>query len=214
MRRATFTAQPVTYASVGGTQAVDLMSYPPRGYRPFDQEVRLGSGRERFSTASAQVMTWGVHTGSGFTVEDAEPGTGVEYTGVTYDSAGTPVDGVRTSAEQRFAADGTPFITAGMTATLVTHVAGFRIAAPVRVVYVIDEPHRVGFACGTLPGHPQSGEMSFVVEHRDDDSVWLHLRSFSRPGTPLYRLGAPILRAMQRRTNERFLRALLPGRGA
>ena len=29
---------------------------------------------------------------------------------------------------------------------------------PCRVVYVIDEPERAGFAYGTLPGHPETGE--------------------------------------------------------
>lgn len=32
------------------------------------------------------------------------------------------------------------------------------ITAACRVVYVIDTPARVGFAYGTLPGHPESGE--------------------------------------------------------
>ena len=32
------------------------------------------------------------------------------------------------------------------------------IAAPCRVVAVIDEPDRCGFAYGTLPGHPEQGE--------------------------------------------------------
>jgi uncharacterized protein (UPF0548 family) len=32
------------------------------------------------------------------------------------------------------------------------------VDAPVRVVYVIDEADRQGFAYGTLPGHPESGE--------------------------------------------------------
>ena len=29
------------------------------------------------------------------------------------------------------------------------------VSAPVRVVYVVDEPRRGGFAYGTLPGHPE-----------------------------------------------------------
>src|SRR5687767_6354528 len=32
------------------------------------------------------------------------------------------------------------------------------IRIPCRVVYVIDEPDRIGFAYGTLPGHPVAGE--------------------------------------------------------
>ena len=49
MRRSTFTDQPVTYGAVGGTQAADLLYYPPKGYRPLERQVRLGSGEERFA---------------------------------------------------------------------------------------------------------------------------------------------------------------------
>jgi len=42
------------------------------------------------------------------------------------------------------------------------------VNAPVRVVYVVNEDRRKGFAYGTLPGHPESGEEAFVVELRDD----------------------------------------------
>jgi uncharacterized protein (UPF0548 family) len=34
----------------------------------------------------------------------------------------------------------------------------FTVSASCRVVYIIDEPDRQGFAYGTLPGHPESGE--------------------------------------------------------
>ena len=36
------------------------------------------------------------------------------------------------------------------------------ILAPCRVVYVIDEESRFGFAYGTLPGHPERGEEAFM----------------------------------------------------
>lgn len=64
------------------------------------------------------------------------------------------------------------------------------LRAPVRVVYVVDEPRPAGFAYGTLPGHPESGEEAFVVEHAADDSVRLTVTAFSRPATLLARLGA------------------------
>ena len=53
------------------------------------------------------------------------------------------------------------------------HVPLYPPKVPARVVYVIDEPLRKGFAYGTLPGHPETGEEAFIVEYRDDDSVWL-----------------------------------------
>ena len=33
-----------------------------------------------------------------------------------------------------------------------------RVSAPCRVVYLVAEPGRAGFAYGTLPGHPERGE--------------------------------------------------------
>ena len=86
----------------------------------------------------------------------------------------------------------------------------FAVTAPVRVVYVIDEAARIGFAYGTLTGHPESGEESFIVEHRDDDSVWLTIRSFSRASTWYYRLAWPVLRFQQAKFTKLYLRALHP----
>ena len=68
-----------------------------------------------------------------------------------------------------------------------------------RIVYVIDEPRRFGFAYGTLPGHAERGEERFVVEWLEDDTVWYDLRAFSKPRHLLARLAYPITRAYQRR---------------
>lgn len=210
-RRSNFEGRPeVTYGAVGGTLAPDLLSYPPEGYRPERHEARLGSGQERFDIAAASLMTWGVQRGSGIEVTDVTPGTGVQYTGVNFDAEGTPIDLASRPTEERFAADGTPYITAGMTAVLKIPAFGRTVDAPVRVVYVIDEPDEVGFAYGTLEGHPESGEESWVVEKRSDDSVWIVIRSFSRPSTRLYRLAGPVLRQVQKRFTKKYLRALLP----
>jgi uncharacterized protein (UPF0548 family) len=40
--------------------------------------------------------------------------------------------------------------------------------APCRVIYTITEPRRKGFAYGTLPGHPESGEEAFTISQCDD----------------------------------------------
>ena len=72
-----------------------------------------------------------------------------------------------------------------------------------RMVYVVDESgpiRRFGFACGTLPGHVESGEERFLVEwHRDTDRVWYDILAFSRPNHLLTRLGYPLIRRSQRR---------------
>lgn len=211
MRRSTFTESAVTYGAIGGTLAPDLMTYPPKGYRPIEVAVRLGSGDERFRAATKLLMTWGVQRGSGMTVTDLGTGTGVQYTGVEFGADGAPkTDALKTVAEDTFADDGTPYIVNGMTAELTIHARPFTVKAPVRVVYVIDEPTRVGFAYGTMAGHPESGEESFIVDKRDDDSVWLSIRAFSRPSTWKYRLVWPFLRLQQNRYTKLYLKALHP----
>jgi uncharacterized protein (UPF0548 family) len=78
----------------------------------------------------------------------------------------------------------------------------------VRVVYVVDEDRRRGFAYGTLPGHPESGEESFVVEHLEDDTVRFAITAFSHPATLLAKLGGPVSRLVQSRVTNRYLHAV------
>lgn len=176
--------------------------------------MRLGSGSDRFETSVAALMTWGVQTGSGIQVTDIDPGTGEQYAGVRFDHDGNPAElQEHRGMEAVFDESGSPYIGNGMTAVLHVPVGPFRKRAAVRVVCIVDEPRRVGFAYGTLHGHPYSGEEAFIVEHREDDSVWLVLRSFSRASNGFYRLLSPVLRAQQRRYTKRYLRALHPVSG-
>lgn len=215
MRRSTFTDQPVTYGAVGGTQAPDLLYYPPKGYRPMQKKVRLGSGDERFETAVSALMTWGVQRGSGILVTEVTEGTGVQYEGIEYDADGTP-KGMREHRveEDVFADDGSPYIRNGMTAVLKVPFGPFKVSAPIRVVYVVDEPYVKGFAYGTLHGHPESGEEAFLVEQREDGTVWLVVKSLSRPSNGFYRMVSPVLRIVQSRITTKYLRSLLPARSA
>jgi uncharacterized protein (UPF0548 family) len=68
-----------------------------------------------------------------------------------------------------------------------------------RVVYVIDESRRFGFAYGTLPDHVECGEERFLVEWLEDDSVWYDIFAFSKPRHPLVRLSSPLARLLQKR---------------
>lgn len=78
-----------------------------------------------------------------------------------------------------------------------------------RVVYVIDEPDRRGFAYGTLRGHPETGEEAFVVRHEaGTDAVVLEITAFSRPSYWWIKLGNPFARLAQRVVTRRYLRAL------
>lgn len=68
-----------------------------------------------------------------------------------------------------------------------------------RIVYVIDEPRRFGFAYGTLPEHAERGEERFSVEWSADDTVWYDLRAFSQPRHVLARIAYPVTRAYQKK---------------
>ncbi|MBS4102249.1 DUF1990 family protein [Tsukamurella paurometabola] len=83
------------------------------------------------------------------------------------------------------------------------------IRIPCRVVYVVDEPDRAGFAYGTLPGHPESGEELFSVELRPDGVVVAAVAAFSRPGRWYSRLGGPVARAVQAAMTRRYLAAMV-----
>lgn len=53
------------------------------------------------------------------------------------------------------------------------------IRATCAVVWTLEEPRRRGFAYGTLAGHPERGEESFLVEWDERDEVWLTITVFS-----------------------------------
>lgn len=83
------------------------------------------------------------------------------------------------------------------------------IAAPCRVVYVVDEPDRRGFAYGTLPGHAESGEELFLVTYNPaSQQVRAVVTAFSRHATWWSRLGSPVTSLVQRIVTDRYLRAL------
>jgi uncharacterized protein (UPF0548 family) len=82
------------------------------------------------------------------------------------------------------------------------------VREPVEVVEVVRTDDRVGFAYRTLPGHPVDGEEAFVVT-RDGDTVWLTLRSLTRPApTRGWALVFPLLRLAQVVVRWRYRRAL------
>jgi uncharacterized protein (UPF0548 family) len=86
-------------------------------------------------------------------------------------------------------------------------IGRLRIPAPCRVVYVIREPDVAGFAYGTLPGHPVSGEESFVLTRSHDGGVTFTITAFSRPATLFAKASGPLGRVAQRFMTDRYLRA-------
>ncbi|MFI1001541.1 DUF1990 family protein [Streptomyces galbus] len=71
------------------------------------------------------------------------------------------------------------------------------IKAPCRVVWTVAEPRRAGWAYGTLTGHPECGEESFVVDRTGDGTVWLTVTAFSRPAKWYAKAGGPATRGLQ-----------------
>jgi len=83
------------------------------------------------------------------------------------------------------------------------------VVVPNRIVAVVDEPRRFGFAYGTLPGHPERGEESFVVELTVEDVVTGTVSVDASPATLPARLATPAVRLIQRWAVDRYLDALV-----
>lgn len=98
--------------------------------------------------------------------------------------------------------------TSGEDVLLGIGVGPLRLAIPCRVVYVVDETNRRGFAYGTLAGHPESGEELFVVARDQDEGVSVEITAFSRPALWWSRLGGPVTRRLQTAVTTRYLTAL------
>lgn len=94
--------------------------------------------------------------------------------------------------------DDTPIEPGRNVALLAEHLAFYSLNS-CRIVYVIDEEHRFGFAYGTLTEHLESGEERFTVEFfAESGEVWYDIYAFSRPGHILVKLGYPYARRRQK----------------
>lgn len=83
------------------------------------------------------------------------------------------------------------------------------VRAPCRVVYVVDEPDRRGFAYGTLRGHAESGEEAFMVRYDPDtDEAVAEVTAFSRHATWWSKAAGPVTSVLQRVVTRRYLTAL------
>jgi uncharacterized protein (UPF0548 family) len=101
-----------------------------------------------------------------------------------------------------------PTVTADTVVLMRLGVGPAALRIPCRVVYVVDQPGLRGFAYGTLPGHPESGEESFLVRKFEDGHVEFTVSAFSKPATRITRLGGPLARGFQRLMTSRYLNSL------
>jgi uncharacterized protein (UPF0548 family) len=96
----------------------------------------------------------------------------------------------------------------GQDRTLIASLGPLTLREPVRVVALVEEPNRCGFAYGTRHGHPVSGEEAFVVHRSLEGDVWLTLRSLTRPARGRWRLAFPAALMAQRWYRGRYARSL------
>jgi uncharacterized protein (UPF0548 family) len=209
MRRGTFREGTVDYAAVGATQAADLMAYPPERSIAAEESWRIGSGESRFQTAGEALLSWTAQRGAGLTLKDVHPAPGPMYSGVSFDAEGNAVAPSRTEADQRFDADGTPYVAGGTTIHVHGRVRWMNADGELRVIFAVEEPRRVGFALGTVGGSVVSGEESFMIDWNDNDEVWFTVRAFDAPSSLLYRIPA-LVRRRRRELFTRYLRAISP----
>jgi uncharacterized protein (UPF0548 family) len=210
MRRGTFRDETVDYAAVGATQAPDLMQYPPERSRPAQDRWRIGSGEDRFRTASEALLSWRAQRDGGLSVTDVRPAAGPMYSGVSFDAEGHPIAPSKLEADQRFDPDGTPWVASGTTVRLHGRVKGLKADGELRVIFAIEEPRRVGFALGTVGDCVVSGEESFMIEWHDNDEVWFTVRAFDAPRAFFYRMLPALVSRRRRALFQRYLRAISP----
>ncbi|MFT4306825.1 MAG: DUF1990 family protein [Microbacterium sp.] len=210
MRRGSFRDETVDYAAVGATQASDLMQYPPERSIPSHESWRIGSGEERFRAAGEALLSWHAQRDAGLQISDLRPASGPAYTGVSFDEQGQPVAPTRFEADQRFDEDGTPYVGAGMTLRLHGRVGSHSADAEVRVIFVVEERRRIGFALGTVGDSVVSGEESFMLDWYENDEVWFTVRAFDAPVAVRYRMLPQLVRHRRRELAQRYLRAISP----
>lgn len=205
----------MSYGSVGATQAADVLVFPPSGFRSTQSEFRLGSGQERFEAATAALMTWGVPLGSHLDVVSVNESHSEGYNGLIFNEFGVPLPPTADALDQLFAPDGTPYLSAGTTIELAQLWSPIELITSYRVIYVVREERRMGYALGTLDYAPVVGEELFSVEWRDDDSVWSVVRSVTAiaEGKKYFYL-SPLIRLRQWMQRREYVRALLPTRTA
>lgn len=86
-------------------------------------------------------------------------------------------------------------------------VRALGLAGHARVVWVEENDRVIGFAYGTLPGHPESGEEAFVVTIDDDDVVRFRVFAYSRQSWLILRAFPFVGKALQSVATRGYLRA-------
>ena len=166
----------------------------PDGYRHFESAYFVGRGRDTFDHCAEELLHWEVKIRSGFDID--------------VDGSADSTDRASGSSASAKAAHRSPRVERGQELTIRVRLGPFRLPEPSRVIDVIETEDRCGFTYGTKPGHPITGEESFILIRTADDRVFLVLRSVSRAGLGIWRLGEPYVRLAQIIYRRRYGRAL------
>ncbi|MFD3660793.1 DUF1990 family protein [Streptomyces sp. NPDC058659] len=141
--------------------------------------------------------------------------TVVGYGRAAFEAAGTAVTTWRTHrASGASVRSGAVRAEPGVRLEVSASVGRLRVGVPCEVIWTAYEEHRTGFAYGTLTGHLEQGEESFVVELAPDGTVRFTVTAFSRPAAWYTRLAGPLVPLLQRayaRHLGRTLRRLVRG---
>jgi uncharacterized protein (UPF0548 family) len=167
-----------TYDEVGSTQYDET----PEGYHRLEYRERIGAGDEVFQRAADALLTWRMHR-----------------------AAGIPV--TATATPPQVGTDSLGRLGPGMLIRRLRTRTQLGLAVPCRVVWVVNEPDRIGFAYGTLEGHPEAGEESFLIT-RDPDGIYFTVRAYSRGAAWYTRLAGPATRKAQHYAARRYTAAL------
>ncbi|HWS39562.1 MAG TPA: DUF1990 domain-containing protein [Actinoplanes sp.] len=126
----------------------------------------------------------------------------------TFDRAATALFGWRMHRGAGFGVIADRPAVPGVPVVIRIGLGRFALNAPCRVVYRVDQPDQRGFAYGTLPGHPESGEEAFVLHLTASGTVRFRITAFSRPATVLARLGGPLTSVAQEWATSAYLRSM------
>lgn len=177
----------------------------PEGYRHFESAYFVGRGKDTFDRCAEELLHWEVKIRSGFDIEidDRQASGGVAGASANCARAdGSHMGEVGASTGRP------PRVEAGQEPTIRVRLGPFRLPEPSRVIDVFETADRCGFTYGTKPGHPVTGEESFILIRTHDDRVFLVLRSVSRAGAGIWRLGEPFVRLAQVIYRRRYGQAL------
>lgn len=88
-------------------------------------------------------------------------------------------------------------IQVGNNVAMLARFAGLWWRNSCKILYIIDEPNRYGFAYATLPGHIEAGEELFLVRMDAEGRVFYSIKAFSKPYHIFAKIGYPMVRRLQ-----------------